>query len=290
MIYVLISVICSVTVAVLLKMAKQHGVETKQVIVWNYPMAVALTYFMLRPEVKEISWDALPFPLYLALAVLLPGMFVFIALSIRYSGLVKTEVAQRLSLFIPLLAAFFLFHEKLQGNKLLGIVVGLLAIICSIGWRKSLPTVTLSNTGYKNSLYPLLVFIGMGIIDILFKQVALHVTIPYVSSMFIIFVMAMLIAFALLGYFIFVEKQNFSGKAVVYGLILGAFNFCNILFYMKAHRALPENPSVVFTGMNIGVISLGALVGVLFFKERLSWLNYLGIVLSIVSVLIIAYQ
>ncbi|MNT82988.1 hypothetical protein D3C72_2227960 [compost metagenome] len=58
---------------------------------------------------------------------------------------------------------------------------------------------------------------------------------------------------------------------------------------MKAHRALPENPSVVFTGMNIGVISLGALIGVLFFKERLSLLNYIGIALSIVSVLIIAY-
>jgi len=290
MIFVLISVICSVTVAVLLKLAKQYGVETKQVIVWNYPMAVALTYFILRPEIKEISWTALPFPLYTALAVLLPGMFVFIALSIRYSGLVKTEVAQRLSLFIPLLAAFFLFHEKIQGNKLLGIGIGLLAIICSIGWRKSLPIITQSNTGYKNSLYPLLVFIGMGIIDILFKQVALHVTIPYVSSMFIIFVMAMLIAFGLLGYFIFIQKQTFSPKAVVYGLILGAFNFCNILFYMKAHRALPENPSIVFTGMNIGVISLGALVGILFFKERLSWLNYLGIVLSIVSVLIIAYQ
>lgn len=288
MFFVLISVICSVTVAVLLKLARQYGVETKQVIVWNYPMAVVLTYFMLKPEIKETSWENLPIPLYVTLAVLLPGMFVFIALSIRYSGLVKTEVAQRLSLFIPLLASFFLFNEKIQGNKLLGIGIGLLAIVCSIGWGKSVSTVNLSDIRYKN-LYPLLVFIGMGIIDILFKQVALHVAIPYVSSMFIIFVMAMLLAFGLLGYFLLVEKQIFSFKAVVYGLILGAFNFCNILFYMKAHRALPENPSIVFTGMNIGVISLGALVGVLFFKERLSWLNYLGIFLSIISVLIIAY-
>ncbi|MDR2275638.1 MAG: DMT family transporter [Sphingobacterium sp.] len=288
MFFVLISVICSVTVAVLLKLARQYGVETKQVIVWNYPMAVVLTYFMLKPEIKETSWENLPIPLYVTLAILLPGMFVFIALSIRYSGLVKTEVAQRLSLFIPLLASFFLFNEKVQGNKLLGIGIGLLAIVCSIGWGKSVSTVNLSDIRYKN-LYPLLVFIGMGIIDILFKQVALHVAIPYVSSMFIIFVMAMLLAFGLLGYFLLVEKQIFSFKAVVYGLILGAFNFCNILFYMKAHRALPENPSIVFTGMNIGVISLGALVGVLFFKERLSWLNYLGIFLSIISVLIIAY-
>ncbi|CAM3859964.1 EamA family transporter [Sphingobacterium prati] len=288
MFFVLISVICSVTVAVLLKLAKQDGVETKQVIVWNYPMAVVLTYFILQPEIESMSWTSLPLPLYTALAVLLPGMFVFIALSIRYSGLVKTEVAQRLSLFIPLLASFFVFDERLQGNKLLGIGLGLLAIVCSIGWRKSASITNLPDMRYR-SLYPLLVFIGMGIIDILFKQVALHVTIPYVSSMFIIFVMAMLIAFGLLGYFIWIEKQFFSFKAIAYGLILGAFNFCNILFYMKAHRALPENPSIVFTGMNIGVISLGALVGVVFFKERLSGLNYLGIALSIVSVLIIAY-
>lgn len=288
MFFVLISVICSVTVAVLLKLAKQDGVETKQVIVWNYPMAVVLTYFILQPEIESMSWTSLPLPLYTALAVLLPGMFVFIALSIRYSGLVKTEVAQRLSLFIPLLASFFLFNERLQGNKLLGIGLGLLAIVCSIGWRKSASITNLPDMRYRN-LYPLLVFIGMGIIDILFKQVALHVRIPYVSSMFIIFVMAMLIAFVLLGYFIWIEKQVFSFKAIAYGLILGAFNFCNILFYMKAHRALPENPSIVFTGMNIGVISLGALVGVVFFKERLSGLNYLGIALSIVSVLIIAY-
>lgn len=288
MFFVLISVICSVTVAVLLKLAKQDGVETKQVIVWNYPMAVVLTYFILQPEIESMSWTSLPLPLYIPLAVLLPGMFVFIALSIRYSGLVKTEVAQRLSLFIPLLASFFLFNERLQGNKLLGIGLGLLAIVCSIGWRKSASITNLPDMRYR-SLYPLLVFIGMGIIDILFKQVALHVTIPYVSSMFIIFVMAMLIAFGLLGYFIWIEKQVFSFKAIAYGLILGAFNFCNILFYMKAHRALPENPSIVFTGMNIGVISLGALVGVVFFKERLSGLNYLGIALSIVSVLIIAY-
>ncbi|MCW8309793.1 EamA/RhaT family transporter [Sphingobacterium sp. InxBP1] len=288
MIFVLFSVICSVTVAVLLKVAKQNNIETKQVIVWNYPVAVALCYFVLQPDLLAFSWRNLPLSLYGVLAALLPGMFICIALSIRYSGLVKTEVAQRLSLFIPLLASFFLFNEQLHGNKALGIGVGLLAIVCSFSWQKaSISAGKIS--GRYGSLYPLLVFIGMGIIDILFKQVALHGTIPYVSAMFIIFVMAMLIAFGMLLYFLGVEKQRFSIPAVGYGVVLGTFNFCNILFYMKAHRALPENPSVVFTGMNIGVISLGALVGVLFFKERLSRLNYLGVVLSMVSVLIIAY-
>ena len=56
---------------------------------------------------------------------------------------------------------------------------------------------------------------------------------------------------------------------------------------MKAHKALPENPSVVFTAMNIGVMSLGAVVGVLVFGEKLSRINKLGVLLAIVAVLII---
>jgi len=79
-------------------------------------------------------------------------------------------------------------------------------------------------------------------------------------------------------------------KAVFWGMLLGGFNFANILFYMKAHRALPDNPSIVFTGMNIGVITVGALVGVVVFKEKLSVLNVVGLFLAMVSVAVLAYS
>src|SRR5690606_40505403 len=83
-------------------------------------------------------------------------------------------------------------------------------------------------------------------------------------------------------------KNSFSLTAVFWGVVLGGFNFANILFYMKAHRALPENPSIVFTGMNIGVISIGALAGLILFKEKLSNLNIVGILLAVVAVLLLA--
>jgi len=41
--------------------------------------------------------------------------------------------------------------------------------------------------------------------------------------------------------------------------------------------------------MNIGVIALGALVGVFVFNEKLSLLNKIGMALAIVAVLVIAY-
>lgn len=286
MIFVLLSVLCSVTVAVLLKYAKLQQISTKQIIVWNYPVAAILTYFVLQPKLGDIQVEQMPWHLYLPLAILLPTLFIFIALTIQYTGLVKTEIAQRLSLFIPLVASFILFSEVISWNKGIGILVGLAAIVCSIGWQKG----TIKKKNKVGSIaYPLIVFVGMGVIDILFKQIALHQSVPYITAMFVVFLIAMLVAFLFMIYFLAVEKQTFSVKSLGLGIVLGFFNFGNILFYMKAHRAIPENPSIVFTGMNIGVISVGAVVGVLLFKERLSVINKIGLALAIISVLIITY-
>jgi drug/metabolite transporter (DMT)-like permease len=41
--------------------------------------------------------------------------------------------------------------------------------------------------------------------------------------------------------------------------------------------------------MNIGVIAVGALVGVFLFKEKLSKYNKIGVLLAIISVLLIAF-
>lgn len=284
MLYVILSVFCSIIVAVLIKVARKREVDVQQLVLWNYPSTVFLTYFLLQPQLSAISVDRLPIQLYIPLIILLPSLFIFIALAIKYSGIVKTDVAQRMSLFIPLLASFFLFNEKLTASTAVGISIGLIAVICSISWRKS------SVDSKKGSFYfPAIVFIGMGIIDILFKQIAQHKEIPYVTSMFIVFVGALFFALLLLFYKIVVKKEIFDKLAIVWGAILGIFNFSNIFFFMKAHRALPENPSIVFTTMNIGVIVLGTFVGVLLFKEKLSKINLIGLILAIISIIIIAY-
>jgi len=41
--------------------------------------------------------------------------------------------------------------------------------------------------------------------------------------------------------------------------------------------------------MNVGVITLGALIGIFLFREKLSLINKIGILLAVVSVLMIAY-
>src|SRR5690606_18316870 len=185
MLYVLLSVICSVTVSVIIKLAKQRGIRHLHLIVWNYPVAALSTLLFLKPETTAVSLSALPWGLYLALAILLPSILLCIAYAIQYSGIVKTEIAQRLSLFIPLLAAFFIFHEDIGLTKLIGIGIGIAAILCSIGWRRG-STVGKSSTWW----YALAVFFGMGVIDILFKKIALYREVPYTYSMLLIFILA----------------------------------------------------------------------------------------------------
>lgn len=84
-----------------------------------------------------------------------------------------------------------------------------------------------------------------------------------------------------------VNKTQWQGKTVASGLILGALNMGNIYAYIKAHQMLSDSLSVVFTGMNVGVIAVATVVGVFVFKEKLNKINRLGIGLAIVCVLVL---
>jgi drug/metabolite transporter (DMT)-like permease len=280
MIYIILSICCSVTVAVLLKLAKRYQISIIQAVTINYLAALTLCFLFFKPDVKLVTAGA-PWPIYIALAILLPSIFLFLAASVKNLGIVKTDIAQRLSLFIPILAAYFLFKEDFNYLKIIGLGIGFVAIFLTF-LRKS------DQEGSKGSLlYPIMVFIGFGVIDVLFKQIALYKELPYTTSLFTVFCMAFIVSLLIVISMVIAGKIKLQLVNVVCGLILGFFNFGNILFYMKAHKALAENPSTVFAAMNLGVIIVGTLIGVIAFKEKLSKLNYVGIIFAIAAVIFI---
>src|SRR5260370_3670428 len=116
MLYIFLSICCSVTVSVLLKLAKRYQIDVYQAITWNYSAAILFTWFFFRPHLVHLQ--GAPVFTYLLLGILLPLLFVVLAVSVRLTGIVRTDVAQRLSLFIPVLAAFFLFVHTLNGVRI----------------------------------------------------------------------------------------------------------------------------------------------------------------------------
>lgn len=271
-------------VSVLLKMARRYQINVVQAITWNYSIAAFLTWIFLKPQTTSIT--SAPLNIYLLLGILLPAIFYVMAAAVRNAGIVRTDVAQRLSLLISLSAAFLLFGDQLSLAKVIGIIVGFAAIFCLIPWQK---THVVSQNNKSTWIYLVGVFLGIGVIDILFKQMALNKTAPYTASLFVVYVLAFIVSVVGTFYQVKFKKKRFLFRNIFFGWILGLFNFGNILFYLKAHRALEHDPSTVFTAMNIGVIAAGTLVGLFIFKEKLVLLHRLGIALAVAAIIIIGY-
>ena len=110
---------------------------------------------------------------------------------------------------------------------------------------------------------------------------------PFTSNLFFIFCGALLLSILIVIYKFIIQKETIKLENSYWGIGIGILNFGNILFYLNAHKALQNNPSTVFAGMNMGVIILGSIAGILIFKEKLSKLNYIGIFLAILSIICI---
>ncbi len=290
MLFVFLSVLCSVLVSVLLKLARRFDVDVGQAIAWNYLVAGALTVVILRPPLETLHAPGAPWPAMIGLAILLPTIFLALAASVRHAGIVRSDAAQRLSLLISLLAAFVLFGEQLTAIKLAGIALGLLALLLMV--RRAEPESSSDGSlidSVCSWLYPLLVFVGFGIIDILFKRVA-QAGVPIGASLQMVFALALPVAFSIQLWRRIKRTTRFTVRNVWAGLALGLANFGNILFYLRGHQALPQHPALVFASMNIGVVALGALVGLLIFRERLDRLNLAGVALALLAIAVIAHR
>ena len=279
MIYLTIAVLCSVAVSVLLKVLRQKNIDIRQTIVAGYPVAFLLTWFLLKPDVSGMNALGGAWAIIIALGILLPAVFIVLGRAIESVGIVATDAAQRLSLIIPILAAFLLFGEVLAGTRIFGLLLGFLALGALI-YRPQQGQI--SRQAKHTPLWLFGVWAGYGIIDILFKQVAKQGT-AFPLTLFVSFGLAGLLLFM----YLLITRVRWQGNALAAGLLLGALNMGNIYAYVRAHQLLSESPSIVFTGMNVGVIAVATLIGVGVFKESLNRINVLGLLLAICCVAVL---
>lgn len=272
--FLILSIVMSVSVAVLLKVARQRQMAIEQMVAVNYAAATALTVAILQPKFGGFSGQSVS--VFVALGVLLPTIFVAMGRSVAAVGIIKSDAAQRLSLFLPVLVAFTVFGEAVVAHRVVGLVLAVAALGCLL-YKPNQHSAT--QTAQGGAVWLLAVWLGYGVIDILFKQL---------SKQGAVFSGSLLIAFVLAGVlmtaYLFVKKTRWQRQNIYAGLLLGCLNLMNILLYIKAHQAFKESPTLVFAGMNMGVIVLGTLAGAVGFGERISKLNAFGVVLALLAI------
>ncbi|MGB8484559.1 MAG: DMT family transporter [Acinetobacter bohemicus] len=280
---ILAAACCSVIVSILLKLAKAQGFDALQMIVWNYASASVLCFLWFKPDLQHVSIINTPWWLIIALGVLLPSVFLCLAKSLQYAGIVKTEIAQRLSVVLSLLAAFFIFQEQFNTLKIIGIVLGVFAVLSLLFSHQQ------DKTGQSSTkqamLYLALVWFGYALIDVLLKYTT-GLGLQFAVALNLMFICAFILS---LAYIVMTTKTAGNRKNILAGMGLGLLNFANIALYVKAHMLLKDTPAIVFAGMNILVVVLGAFSGLIIFKEKLTPTTALGLTLGLASVICLGY-
>jgi drug/metabolite transporter (DMT)-like permease len=221
----------------------------------------------------------------LGLGALFIVVFNLMALTTQRSGLSVVSVATKMSVVIPILFGLFYYKESLGSFNVVGIILALAAV-----YLASAKSSNAQNTGKSSLILPLLVFVGSGIIDI---------SIKYLEEAFVsepdvpLFSATIFGAAAAIGMFLliiqkFQGKFTFELKNVIGGIALGIPNFFSIYFLVKALRSGILESSGIFTVNNVAIVMISTLVGILFFKEKLSLKNWAGIILAIISILLVA--
>ena len=118
--------------------------------------------------------------------------------------------------------------------------------------------------------------IGAGAISDLFRKLGSNLKDPFLSNL--IFQLGALTT-AIILYMLFSRKIEGNPQGMLYALIGGTLISIFTTFSFKA-LALGPNVSTVIPVMRIGVVLLVVILGVILFKDKLTWNIVLGILLA----------
>jgi drug/metabolite transporter (DMT)-like permease len=282
MTYIIMTVIQSVLILVTFKLFDRFRINNLQAIVTNYLVAGIFGFTITRTSwspalLSEFDW----FVTALFLGVLFICTFFFFALASQKVGVAVTSVSSKMSLVMPVVASTFLFGEVLNWMRIFGIILAFTAFVLTFKKKEKF------SWKAKYAWLPLLVFAGNGMVDTTMKY-ADHQFIKddLVLFLAIVFSTAFIIGMIILTSSIILKRSGFELKNIAGGAFLGLINFGSTYYMLKAISVFES--SVVFPVTNASIVGLSALAGYFGFREKLSWINWLGIILALMAIITIA--
>lgn len=285
MIYLILAILFSTAIFVVMRLFSRFNLDNLQALMWNYLTATVIGYAMSAahgPVTLPVSepW----FPLSILTGFWFILTYVLMVVSSQRSGVTVTSLSSKLSVVIPTLFGVLFLKEALGLTQTTGIVLALTALCLVVGGKGKNQVKTEKTTLIV--LLPILIFFSTGIGDVLMKITETkNLSEDLTPMVAFIYGISFLFSLLLLGYDLAKGKSKWQWKNAGGGLVLGAVNFFSTYCVYHAMRVFDN--VVLFPVYNIGVVCLTALAGWLQFKEKLTWINYLGLAIAIIAVLLI---
>lgn len=281
MIYIVLSVLFNATLFIVIKSYKRFEIDTLQALVVNY-LTAFFTGMLFTEESYQYS-NIVQKPWYLGsllLGCLFISVFYVTAITSQKNGLSVASVASKMSVVIPILFGIFYFKESIGIFKIIGIILALAAVYLTSKKQKGALEVP------SNLWFPAMVFFGAGCIDTFLKIMQTYYVkendIPLFSAN--TFFNAFIIGLALVFYGFYKKKMTFKGKNILGGILLGIPNYFALYYMIRMLDNPVMESSTIFTINNIAIVLLVTLVGLIFFKEKITIKNTIGIILAIIAI------
>lgn len=292
MIYLLGSIVLTSYLTLSFKVCEKYKVSVFQAIVFNYITCVVTGSivngsFPINAEVIHQTW----FHWALVMGLLFISIFNIVGITAQKISVAVASVANKLSLIIPVILSVYLYHETVKGWKLLGVILALIAVILTCYQPPTRTEEKKSENGKLKYILPVALFLGSGFLDALINHVQQTYVTQENSNAYLIsgFFSAALIGILYLEFQYMTGKQVFQYKNLLAGILIGIPNYFSIWCLVHFLKQSPWQSSASIPINNMGIVLFSSVMAWLLFKERLSAINWIGILLSIIAIYFIAF-
>ena len=287
MIEIIITISTFSSMVMLFKYFEKIKVNNLQAISANYFTAGILSIIFLPNtfDLGKINYSNIT--LFFVIAIVVGLLFVFTfnlyAHGAQKIGVTPSTIANKMSMIIPIIIGITLLNEEVTFNKVLGILFAFGAIfLSSFGNRKY--------SLNKNHLFIIvLLFTGQGLADGILNWSQKFIL--NASNMNLFFAITFLAAGFTGLIFVFFklssQKVKIEQKSIFWGIALGIPNYLTLLYFIKSLKSELYSSSELFPIINIGVIIFCTILSIILFQEKISFYNWLGLVLGVFSIFII---
>lgn len=286
MLYLLATILLNVVISAIFKVFPKYKINSLQAIVANYCVCVITGSFFIGHmpftfSVPHATW----FPWALLMGVGFICIFNLLAYSTRVDGITTTTIANKLSLVIPTLFSVILYHEQVGIGKVAGIVLAFPAVYLTTRIKGE-------DNKPQNLLLPALIFLGGGFLDTLMKYVQTHfLATNEDQALYSIFCFAMAgsIGIIVIIVLLLLRKTNLQWRNIAAGIIIGIPNYFSIYYFIRMLNSNFLQSSAAIPVLNIGIVTASTLTAILLFREKTNLLCTIGLALSILAILLIAF-
>lgn len=281
MLYLLLAILSSFSIALIIKFSETRKVNRVAVLFFNYLVATVFSLILAASE-GSFAMAASTLGFGIAGGFIWPASFFLLMRGIQRYGMSITGALARLSLSVPVVVALLFLGERLTPSIAAGLTLTFAAFFMINPVRRD----KLKRLDVQATLFFAVLIITLGCSDVWMNIYKIH-GIAAEKTMFLTMIFG--VAGLITGLVILRRRIAVRAKAVWMGALLGLPNYFSSFLLLEALKApvFQQQSAVVYSIYSASILVLTFTAGALLWREKVTRLNVLGAGAAIIAIVLL---